>query len=177
MGSLSLTVKGACAGLLIFKSTNGSPPFLEVKMGSSFYGLLRGPRHPSDFIKAPQMEEIWWPLMAHKWNANDDLLLTSPTTQAFMLRCRPNIEVWFALPQIVLAGKWSGGWSDRLKDGRPPSPSPPLLPCVLSLISSSVAVIWSSRGRCWRFIKVDKWTQELGIMGNPYGNGCGHIPL
>lgn len=45
----------------------------------------------------------------------------------------------------------------------PRPPPPPFLP-----ISGTASVIWSSRGRCWRFIKVDRWTQELGILGNPF---------
>lgn len=50
-----------------------------------------------------------------------------------------------------------------ISSAAPTPPPPPFLP-----ISSIASVIWSSRGRCWRFIKVDRWTQELGILGNPF---------
>ena len=88
-----------------------------------------------------------------------------------------------ALGQIVLAGKWSDDWSKWLKAARalsPPSLPPSLnrahLPSI-SLVSRAVPVIWSSRDGSWRFIKVDKWTQELGIMANPsdYGNSRDHV--
>lgn len=85
------------------------------------------------------------------------------------------------LRQIVLAGKWSGDWSNWLKAARALSP-PFLPPHSLALIfpqflvSSAVPVIWSSRGGSRRFIKLTS-EGEQSIIANlsDYGNSHNHI--
>lgn len=152
--------------LLIFRSTN--KVFLsEAPNSSKALAQRSSPRVCPD--PGDSVERIWFRLMAHKWNANDDLLLTSPWHACRLCR---HEYIALTLCQIMLAGKWSDDWSGRLKARSTP---PPNLPHP---ISSAALVIWRSRGRCWRFIKVDKWTQEQGIMGNPnvYGNWCDYHP-
>lgn len=62
----------------------------------------------------------------------------------------------------------------------PLSPPPPLgtlhLPSV-SCLQATAPLIWNSGDGSGRFIKVDKWTQELGITADPsdYGNRRDHV--
>lgn len=145
--------------------------------------LLKNSGHPSNlmepFFCGSGYDGMWWlingmPMTICCWCVGIWLL-----SEADIVMQTPG--------QIALAGKRCSDWSKSLKATRalsppflPPSHSraPPSLPVFPpSLFSSTVPVIWSSRDGSWRFIKVDKWTQELGIMADPsdYGNSHEHV--
>lgn len=155
-------------------------------MGTS---LLGDSGHPFQPVGEPPflffLEWIWWHVMAHKWNANDNLLLTGGNL-AFIWGGHGNAG---ARAERGSPGKWRGDWSDSMKAARalsPPAHAPPPrlpppptalhLPSV-SCLQATAPLIWNSGDGSGRFIKVDKWTQELGITADPsdYGNSRDHV--